>query len=167
MACSVYLVVTLYVRGDRVLLRALRLLESLGGRIIGVDEVNRRVVCVTPSKSIDGLSSLLSDYASGYVVNVKASCNVESLSELEGRIKGFKSRVRGGSNVYYLAFNGRVVEVNFRGGGRVDFKIGVRSSLVKPVPPSVFNMTVEEARSAVSDLESLLSQLGLEVKLSG
>jgi len=160
MGCDVYLVVSLYVRGDRVLLRAVRGFESLGGRVVFVDEDSRRVVANVRATRVDDVERLISYFASGYTVNVKASCSAESLSLVEGRVRGLRY-VRVVANTYYASVNGRIVEVNFRGGGRVDVKIGVRSSLVAPVPPSVFNMDLRAAREALGELPVILDQLGL------
>lgn len=143
------------------MVRALRIAESLGGRVIYVDEDSRRVVFVAPARSIDGVSGLIAEYANGYTVNVKASCETDSLGAVEERVKGFKHRVRVESDMYYLSFNDRIVEVHFRGGRRVDVKIGGRSSLVKPIPPSVFNLSIEDAREALRVLGEILGVLGL------
>jgi len=167
MTCSVYLVLTAYVRHDRVLLRALRAIESLGGRVIHVDEESRRVVGVIPARSMEGVAGFISEYASGYTINVKASCQPESLAGVEERLKALGRRVRGGPHTFYVTVNGRVVEVNFRGGGRVDVKIGSRSSLTTPIPPSVFNLTLDDVRAALEDLRVALEALGLEVPRGG
>ncbi len=158
--CNIYLIVSLYVREDKVLLRAVRGFEGLGGRVVFIDEVLRRVIVNIKASAIDGVDRILSEYASSYSINVKASCLVESLSVIEDRIKGLRW-VRVGANVYYVSIGGRVVEVQFRGGRRVDVKIGLRSSLVTPIPPSVFNLDLTGAREALTELPGVLELLGL------
>jgi len=167
MTCRVYLVLTAYVRHDRVLLRALRAIESLGGRVIHIDEESRRIVGVIPARSMEEVAGFISEYASGYTINVKASCQLESLACVEERLKALGRRVRGGPHTLYVTVNGRVVEVNFRGGGRVDVKIGSRGSLTTPIPPSVFNLTLDDAIAALGDLRAALEALGLEVCRGG
>lgn len=160
MACTAYLVITLYVRPDRVLLRAVRSFESLGGRIVFVDEELRKVIANVRANLIDGVERIVLEYASSHTVNVKASCSAGSLSLVEERIKGLRG-VRVGANTYYVSVGGRVVEVNFRGGGRVDVKVGVRSSLITPVPPAVFNMDLRGVRGVLEELPVVLELLGL------
>jgi hypothetical protein len=161
LACRVYLIISLYVRLDKVLLKVVRNFESLGGRVVFVDEELRRLIVNVKASLIDAVEHIILESASGYSANVKVACLVNSLSVIEDMVRGLRG-VRAGANTYYVSVNGRVVEVSFRGGGRVDVKVGVRSSLVTPVPPAVFNIDLRGVREVLAELPGILGALGLE-----
>lgn len=163
--CGSYLVFTGVVRQDRVLIRFVRAVEGLGGRVLHVDEEARSVRANVPAGRIGLLSELAEAYLAGHSVEVKASCRSGDPGRLIESLKGAGCRILAGPGGRYTAYgltpSGRIVEVEVdRASGRVKLKIGRRLT-GKPrsaPPPGLFLLTLEEAREALGELASLVGR---------
>jgi len=153
--CSVYAVASFYVRPDRLLVRAVRLVESAGGRVLDVDEERRVVRANLPVRAVERLSRELEELLSGSGVEVKVTCRYRaSLGETARmlRRRGFLVELAGGRLLAYGVAGGRYVEVEVL-EGRVRVKVGRRAAaggrrLTSRPPPAAFVMSLGEAVEA-------------------
>jgi len=72
--CSVYAIVALYVRPDRLVARTVKLVERLGGQVLSVDEENRVVRANVSARSLRELAESVRDLVSAASVEVKVTC---------------------------------------------------------------------------------------------
>ncbi|MEM1686003.1 MAG: hypothetical protein QXO93_05175 [Acidilobaceae archaeon] len=160
--CLKYVILKGYVREDKVLVRFLRFIEDASGKVIEVDEFNRRVICVVPVSKFNDIVDTIIDYTRGYSFNVKASCSVDSISSIEHNIKSIGFFLRVGLNMYYVLVCGRVVEVVFK-RNNINIKVGApRNTLPKPpIPPSLFIFDDHSIAYAIKDLDEIIKVLGL------
>lgn len=74
------IIVRTSIRHDKVLPRALRLVKSIGGNIIDLDEELRRVVFKLPFDKIVDLKEVFSTYAVSYSIEVSSVIKLASLN---------------------------------------------------------------------------------------
>ena len=157
--CSVYAIAAFYVRPDRLISRLVRVVESVGGVVVDVDEENRVVRCTVSAEALKRLSKEARDLLSASGVEVKVTCRWKG--ELRERLKdlarkGFLVEKGGERAVCYGVIEGRYVEVEFEGEERVKVKVGRRTPVkskrltYKP-PPSAYIMNLEESLEAVGE----------------
>ncbi len=160
LGCSVYAVAALYVRPDRLITRAMRLVESLGGVVLDVDEENRVVRANLSGQALRELSQAAKDLLAASGIEVKVTCRLNmSLADSAKHLlsRGFKLEKSDERVVGYGVVEGRYVEVEVTADGKAKLKIGRRTPFAKSkrvtskLPPGLFLMSLDEAVEAVGE----------------
>ena len=162
MPCSFYVVVTGYVRPDRLFVKAVNELGGLG-LIASINEELRRIVVDVPLRKLSAVKDIAVRYFSGASAYVKASCRIKSKEKLLELLKtmGFRIVKHDERVMAYGVVSGRIVEVEvLKELARI--KVGRRTIariVSLPVPASMFQEGLESILNSVDEVKNVVERV--------
>ncbi|MEM4928365.1 MAG: hypothetical protein QXE20_00820 [Acidilobaceae archaeon] len=157
MKCTRNLVLISYVKSSKPLPAFVRKVSELNGKIVEVNEELRRVLFRVSQTSLESLKGLLSEFTSSHSAVFKIVCeDVDIFCLRERLIRDLKAKAW--AKAYYLEVeNSVLVSVELK-GNRAILKLG-RGSLIVPISPSLFYLSLEEVESMLTRAENVIKSV--------